>query len=122
MTAKLASRFNRLELIGWTAVAFPIAIWMGHLIYSAAMVEVACTHGLLWAINVGTVVAGLWVVGHLLSAVYVVLRAPTGSTTTRGPIEQLRFLGILGITSAVFNLALIIGEGTYAIFISPCHG
>ncbi len=122
MIGKLGSRLNRLELIGWAAVSFPIAIWMGHLIYSAAMVEVACTHGLVWAINLGTVVAGLWVLGHLLSAIYVVRRAPDGATTTAGPIEQLRFLGFLGITSALFNLALIIGEGTYAIFLSPCHG
>ena len=44
-------------------------------------------------------------------------RDPEDADTPGG---QLRFLGLLGLMVGAINLALILLEGSYAIFLEPC--
>ena len=120
---------RRIALIGWTAVSLPVAAWMAHLIFSAAYAasagrgrigaSTACRSGVAtWPLHVGTVVGALTCLGSLALAFFV-YRHRNGSG--EGDLSsQYRFLGLLGIGSAVFNLVLILAEGSVVLFLWSC--
>lgn len=129
MTSTFRTDERRVALIGWTAVTVPIVAWMLHLIFSAAYVasagrgrvgaSTACrTDVALWPLHVGTAVGALTCLASLALA-WFVYRRRNGSG--EGDVSsQYRFLGLLGIASSVFNLVLIVAEGSVVLFLWSC--
>ncbi len=120
---------RRIALIGWTAVVVPIVAWMAHLIFSAAYVastgrgrigaSSVCRPGAaLWPLHLGTGVGVLACLASLALAT-LVSRQPI-EPGTGGLGSQYRFLGLLGIGSSVFNLVLILAEGSAVPFLHGC--
>ena len=115
-----AGRVARSSLATWFAVLGGIVAWMVHLTYSASVVELTCEHpGLIWTIHGMTAVTALvTLVAMALSALLLREGSDVESAGTRA--GQLRFLGIMGLLVGAINLALILLEGSYAIFLRPC--
>ncbi len=118
-----------MTLLGWAAVGIPVLAWMGHLAFSAAYAaeagrdrigpSSACTHGIaVWPLHLGTAVGALFCLASLAAAVFVHGRG-TGSGD-EGLASQYRLLGVLGVGSSVFNLVLILGEGSVVQFLHAC--
>ncbi len=118
-----------MALIGWAAVGVPLLAWMGHLVFSAAYAAYAgrdrigpssaCTHGIaVWPLHLGTAVGALFCLASLAAAAFV--HHQRNGTGSGGLSSQYRFLGLLGIASSVFNLALILGEGSVVPFLHAC--
>jgi hypothetical protein len=115
-----AARVARSSLATWFAVLGGVGAWMVHLTYSASVVELTCEHpGLIWTIHGMTAVTALvTVVAMAMCALLLREGSDAESAGTRA--GQLRFLGIMGLLVGTINLALILLEGSFAIFLRPC--
>ena len=115
-----AGRVARSSFATWFAVLGGVGAWMVHLTYAASVVELTCEHpGLIWTIHGVTAVTALvTVVAIAMSATLVRESAGAESEGTRA--GQLRFLGLMGLLVGAINLALILLEGSFAIFLRPC--
>lgn len=129
MTIAVQAEQRRLTLIGWIAVGVPIFAWMAHLIFSAAYAasagrgrigpSSACHQGIAtWPLNVGTAAGVLTCLATLALAVFV--HGHGNGSGEGGLSSQYRYLGLLGIGSSVFNLVLIVAEGTIVFFLHSC--
>jgi hypothetical protein len=129
MTVNIRTDERRMALIGWTAVGVPVVAWMAHLIFSAAYAastgrgrigaSSACRPGAaLWPLHLATGIGVLACVGSLVLATFV-YRQRNGAGEG-GLSSQYRFLGLLGIGSSVFNLVLILAEGSAVPFLHGC--
>ncbi len=79
----------------------------------------ACTHGIaVWPLHVGTAVGVVACLISLASAMFVFRRRDGSDEGSLA--SQYRFLGLLGIGSSMFNLVLIVGEGTVVRFLHAC--
>jgi hypothetical protein len=115
-----ARRIGRSPLAGWFAVTGGIAAWIVHLVFSASVVRLLCDYpGWTWVLHVATALtAAVTLAAMAVSAALVREgRDPEDADTPGG---QLRFLGLLGLLVGAINLALILLEGSYAIFVDPC--
>ena len=115
-----AGRVARSSLATWFAVLGGVGAWMVHLVYSASVVELTCDHpGLIWTIHGASAGTALvTVVAMAMSAALVREGADVESAGTRA--GQFRFLGLMGLLVGAINLALILLEGSFAIFLRPC--
>ncbi len=120
MNVTTAGRVSRSFVATWFAVLGGIGAWMVHLTYSASVVRLTCEHpGLIWSIHAVTALTALvTVLAIAMAAALVRESADPESAGTRG--GQLRFLGLMGLLVGAINLALILLEGSFAIFLRPC--
>ncbi|HMF81656.1 MAG TPA: hypothetical protein VKI01_00095 [Acidimicrobiia bacterium] len=120
MNVTTAGRVSRSFLATWFAVLGGIGAWLVHLTYAASVVELACEHpGWIWTIHGVTAVTALvTVVAIAMSAALVRESSDPESAGTRS--GQIRFLGLMGLLVGGINLALILLEGSFAIFLRPC--
>ncbi len=90
---------------------------MVHLTASSALVHLACDHrNVLWAIHGITLVTSLVCVACIWIGVTLFRRGPNGPGH-----GSVHFLGVFAATIAAVNLLVIIWEGSYVVFLSPCR-
>ena len=118
-------------LVLWFAVLAGIAAWAAHILLVSALVQWTCNEeGSRWVIDALTLVTAAATVLAMWLCVGIVRGADedeAGEDTGEGAAgarraraARMRFLGIFGLLTGAFNLALILLEGSYAWFISPC--
>jgi hypothetical protein len=96
---------------GWFAVTGGIGAWLAHITALSALVEPACgKSGAEWAMHGATLVCALLAAAAL--AVSLAL--------ARNDSRPWHFVGQVGVISSVTNLVLIVFEGSYVVFLSPC--
>jgi hypothetical protein len=113
-------RVARSSVATWFAVLGGVGAWMVHLTYAASVVRLTCEHpSLIWTIHGVTAVTALVTVAAIaMSAALVREGSDAESAGTRA--GQFRFLGLMGLLVGAINLALILLEGSFAIFLRPC--
>ena len=104
----------------WSAALVGIAAWMVHITFASGIVDFACnSEGSLWTIHLATLVtalitaAGTWLC-------YGVMRAAGEDESSGSLAGNHSFVGVFGVITGAFSLALILLEGSYALFLSPC--
>lgn len=116
------------ERVVWTAALIGVPAWIAHLVFEAAMTQYTTAHpGWRWTLHLATALTALaTLTGMAVCADLVRLanrsepglagfnRAEDDDAST-GNIS--RFLGYLGLLIGVTNLALILMEGSYVIFV-----
>jgi hypothetical protein len=114
------NRIARSSFATWFAVTGGIGAWLAHLTFAASFVRLLCEHpNWTWILHLATALtAAVTVVAMGMSAALVRATPDPESADTAG--GQLRFLGLMGLLLGAINLALILLEGSYAIFLKPC--
>jgi hypothetical protein len=117
-------------LLGWLSLALSIAAWTSHLLFTGIWVGVSgrgrngvgpvCDTGPTAPFHVATVVTALVAIGALAMSVHVFRERDRLDPPDARLGGQLQFLGLLGIGAAVFNLVLILWEGSYVFFLGHC--
>ncbi|MGI9119475.1 MAG: hypothetical protein ACR2G7_05035 [Acidimicrobiales bacterium] len=94
----------------WLPSVAATGAWTVHLLLTASLVELACNQGdLTWVLHVTTAVtAGVALIALGLSLALV----RSGG--------ELRFVGQVSLLVSGINLALILLEGSYVLFLSAC--
>lgn len=105
----------------WFGVIGGIAAWAAHLLALSALVQYTCNEpGTRWVLDAITVATAL----IALLAIWICVGILRGTSDDDEAFPSLggrtRFLGLFGLITGVVNLALILLEGSYAWFISPC--
>ena len=104
----------------WFAVLGGIAAWTVHLLMVAALTRFTCNEaGTRWVMDVLTLVTAL----VTLVAMWLCLGMIRGSEDEESAgslLGNTRFLAVFGLMIGGINLALILLEGSYAWFLSPC--
>ncbi len=104
----------------WSAALVGIAAWMVHITAASALVRYACNNeGTLWMVHVATfVTAAITAVGTWICL--AVMRS-SGDDESEGTLAgNHTFAGLFGVITGAFSLALILLEGSYALFLTPC--
>ena len=104
----------------WTAALCGIALWMIHITAVSSLVQYACNDkGTLWWLHAATVATAvptalaMWVCRNLIRQ--------SGDEESAGSLAgNYTFIGVFGFIMGAFSLALILLEGSYVIFLSPC--
>lgn len=104
----------------WSAALVGIVAWMVHITFASGIVDFTCNKaGTLWSIHLATLAtgavtaAGIWIC-------YGVMRR-TGEDESSGTLAgNHSFVGVFGVITGGFSLALILLEGSYVLFLSPC--
>jgi hypothetical protein len=111
------------EPVVWSAALVGIPAWLAHLVFEAAMVPFTETHASWrWTLHAATAVTAIATIAGMLVCAEL-LR--TANRTAPGDPDHddasaatmTRFLGTLGLLVGVTNLALILLEGSYVIFV-----
>ncbi len=121
---------TRYAVLGWSAIAGSTAAWATHLVFSGAWSvfggraragpAASCSYGSVWPLHVATLVTGLACVLAFVAGA-VVYRHRDGADSGEGTIAaQYRFLGLVGMGTAIINLVLILAEGSYVFFLRSC--
>ena len=104
----------------WFAVLGGLAAWIIHLLSLMALVQFTCnrpgTRWVLDAITAGTVLMCLAAIGLCVG----IIRGADDDEAAPSAGGRTQFLGVFGLLTGVINLALILLEGSFAWFISPC--
>jgi hypothetical protein len=125
-TVRRATTVHYSETVVWSAVLIGIPAWIAHLVFEAAMVPFTGTHpGWEWTLHAATAVtavvtlAGMAVCYDLFRRAERARRAapPAAQDDESSAVALSRFLGLLGLFVGVANLALILAEGSYVIFV-----
>jgi hypothetical protein len=111
------------EPLVWTAALIGIPAWLTHLVFEAAMIQYTTTHpGWRWTLHLATVVTAVATLAGMAICLELVRAAnrtepdaPEDDDASAANIS--RFLGVLGLLIGVANLALILMEGSYVIFV-----
>lgn len=105
----------------WFAVLGGIAAWLVHLGFVSAFVQYTCNvHGTVWVQHAVTAVTAV-ITLLAMALAFEYARAGTDALDADTHSAQLRFLGLFGLIVGAINLALILLEGSYVIFLTPCH-
>ncbi|MDP9071088.1 MAG: hypothetical protein M3N68_07350 [Actinomycetota bacterium] len=104
----------------WFAVLGGIAAWTVHLLMVAALTRFTCNEeGTRWVMDVFTLVTALVTVAAMWLCVGLVRGSSDDEAAGTLP-GNTQFLGVFGLMIGGINLALILLEGSYAWFLSPC--
>ena len=104
----------------WFAVLGGIAAWTVHLLMVAALTRFTCNEeGTRWVLDVLTLVTALVTVVAMWLCVGII-RGSKDDEAADTVAGNTRFLGVFGLMTGAINLALILLEGSYAWFLSPC--
>ncbi len=108
------------SLLLWVAVLTGIAAWAAHLLLLASLVQWSCNEeGSRWLMDVLTLVTAMATVGAMWLCAGII-RGADAADAAGTAAGRTRFLGVFGLMTGAVNLALILLEGSYAWFISPC--
>lgn len=116
-----ARRMHALGIVGTFTIWLPIFIWLAHLGSLAALVPYLRNHPSKWWIawiDTGVCAAAVIACIVVAIAVGVSVDARENDGTAAG---RTRFLAWHGVLAGLANLALILAEGSYVLFISPLH-
>jgi hypothetical protein len=111
------------EPVVWAAVLIGIPAWIAHLVFEASMVQFTSAHpGWRWTLHLATGVTALVTLAGMVICVDLVRLADRCGP---GDVESddasaatlTRFLGVFGLLLGATNLALILLEGSYVIFV-----
>lgn len=104
----------------WGTIALGIAAWAAHLLLVSALARWTCNEeGSRWVLDALTAATGL----AALAAVWLslgIIRGADDDEAGGTPAARSRFLGVFALMTNVINLVLILAEGSFAWFISPC--
>jgi hypothetical protein len=104
----------------WFAVLAGIGAWMVHLVALAGLARWTCNDdGSRWVLDVLTVAMAA-VTAFAIWLCAGIVRGAHDDDAGGTPAARTRWLGVFGIMLGAINLALIVVEGSYAWFISPC--
>lgn len=108
-------------LFVWVVVFAGIALWAVHIVACASLVRFAChERWARWAMHGITAVTGLLTAGALVACWRLTAGTSGGEEDSVAPMSQRRFLGLFGAGVNAISLALILLEGIYVVFLSPC--
>jgi hypothetical protein len=121
MRSRVLVRYS--EPLVWTAALIGIPAWIAHLIYEAAMTQYTTAHpGWRWTLHLATAITALATLAGM-AICFDLIRAANragASAIDDGDASAAnisRFLGGVGLLVGVSNLALILLEGSYVIFV-----
>jgi hypothetical protein len=104
----------------WTAALGGIVAWMVHITFASGIIDYTCNKkGTLWTVHLATLVTaaftalGIWIC-------YGVMRKAGEDESSGNLAGNHSFVGVFGVITGAFSLSLILLEGAYAIFLSPC--
>jgi hypothetical protein len=106
-------------LLGAT-VTVGIWAWMLHLLFLSSFARLACLHpGVVWVLHAATLATAAPTVAGVWASLLLIRHCgdPEDAGTVAG---RTRFLGIVGLLVNAISLALIVLEGVYIPFLSPC--
>jgi hypothetical protein len=104
----------------WFAVLGGIAAWTVHLLLVSALTRFTCNeHGTRWIMDALTLVTALVTVAAMWLCVGLI-RGSDDDEAADTLSGNTQFLGVFGLMIGGINLALILLEGSYAWFLSPC--
>jgi hypothetical protein len=105
-------------LIVWYAAFGGIFFWMAHLVFVASAEHWTYLHSrYVWTLHAATVICALATI-LALALSWRLYRAAAGSdAAARDDAGQMLFLAQFGLLVGVINLALILVEGSYVLFI-----
>ncbi|CAN5165085.1 hypothetical protein BH18ACT4_BH18ACT4_00600 [soil metagenome] len=107
-------------LLVWTAVLIGIGAWMTHVAAQSSLAQFVCTrHEYEWVLHAITVATVLPVLAGMAFCYRLVRSSPDGEEVGSA-LGRNHFLGLFGLLVGAINVALILLEGTYAVFIDPC--
>lgn len=111
---------RRSAVLLWSAALVGIVAWMVHITFASGIIDFTCNKpGTLWTVHVATVVtgaitaAGMWIC-------YGVMRSAGDDEGSGSLAGNNNFVGVFGLITGAFSLLLILLEGSFALFISPC--
>ncbi|HEX2850104.1 MAG TPA: hypothetical protein VHN98_06110 [Acidimicrobiales bacterium] len=105
----------------WVAVFAGIALWAVHIVACASLVRFAChDRWAVWAMHGITAVTGLLTVVAIVACWRFTVGSDHRTEDGIAPLSQRRFLGVFGLGVNGISLALILLEGIYVVFLSPC--
>ncbi len=111
---------RRSPFLLWTAALWGIWWWMVHITFASGIVPFTCNQsGTLWTLHLATLVtalltaAGIWIC-------YGVMKTSGDDESSGSLAGNHNFVGVFGVITGGFSLALILLEGSYALFLSPC--
>jgi hypothetical protein len=104
----------------WFAVLGGIAAWTVHLMLLSALTKFTCNdQGTRWVLDVLTLGTALVTVAAMWLCVGII-RGSQDDEAAGTLLGNTQFLGVFGLMIGAINLALILLEGSYAWFLSPC--
>jgi hypothetical protein len=111
---------RRSPFLLWSAALIGIFAWMVHITALSGITKFTCNaKGTLWTMHVATLVtaavtaAGMWICWSLVKS--------SDRDESEGTLAGNHvFAGVFGLITGGFSLALILLEGSYALFLSPC--
>jgi hypothetical protein len=102
----------------WFAVLGGIGAWTVHLLFVASAEHWTFLHAeYRWTLHAATVVCAAVSIVAILLARRLIVVASGGDPSSNDDAGQLLFLGHVGVLVGVINLALILLEGSYVLFI-----
>jgi hypothetical protein len=105
----------------WIAVLAPIALWAVHLTTNSALSRAACRdHAYTWVQHGVTAVTAVAVLACMALSLQLVRTTAGASEADGTPAGETMFIGLMGLLVGAVNLALILLEGSYVVFIHPC--
>ena len=104
----------------WYALVAPILLWAVHIVGEAALIPLACEHGSLHWLLHGLTAATAVATAGAMAVSWTFVRTGRDDEAAGTVIGRTRFLGMLGLVIGAANLALILLEGSYVLFIKPC--
>ena len=116
----LAETAKRRGALLWFAALVGIGAWMVHITAVSSLAKYACkSDGTLWTLHLATVVtAAITAVGIWICL--AVMRSAEDEESSGTMAGNQNFVGVFGLTTGAFSLLLIVFEGSYAFFLSPC--
>jgi hypothetical protein len=111
---------RRSEGLMWAIALAGIGLWMVHITAVSGLAKFACNEkGSLWWLHVATVVTA---VPTILSmrVCWNLIRHSEDDESEGTLAGNHTFLGVFGIITGGFSLLLILFEGSYIFFLSPC--
>jgi hypothetical protein len=105
----------------WYAAFGGIAAWMVHLLFVVSAEHWTYLHAQYrWTLHAATAICALATIAALLLARRLLVAASGSDPASNDDAGQLLFLAQLGLLVGAINLALILLEGSYVLFIP--HG
>ncbi|HEY4378435.1 MAG TPA: hypothetical protein VGM93_14815 [Acidimicrobiales bacterium] len=109
----------------WLPVVAGIGLWIVHLSSLSALTRHSCIDpGSNWIAHAVTAVTAILTV-VAMGFCEALRRRGARSESSGAPDSDLGpslvFIGWLGLATGAFSLALILYEGSWAVWVSPCH-
>ncbi len=104
----------------WTAALCGIALWMVHITAVSGLAKFACNDkGTLWWLHAATVITAL-PTALALRVCWNLVRHSEHDESEGTLAGNHTFVGVFGLITGGFSLLLILLEGSYVFFLSPC--